>query len=334
MRRAVCCGLVIPIALLSLVLDGYATSITPGGFDTQAVVNGFIGSGNPSVFEPTLTSYQFSACSTCTAPLFAYPVTNATGSAEYGPGLSTATGMGHDVSGIPAQGVNSGSSITSTATGIPNGLDVKMAWAVDPSLSGFPQFTFDALAAADAAFSDTIFINIPSGPSGTFGFEMDPTVTNISGNPALQLIFSLYSVQGSLPSGGVTYDLGCGPNVIGPDGAPQLCGSTFSQRVIVPISLASGVSEFVLSEELIASGGWTSGFSTPLSGSIAVGGTGYVFIPDAAFGVVTSASGQLYLGPNEGTASTVPEPSSLVLLCSGIAGLGLGAGGRKRFKRI
>jgi hypothetical protein len=332
LRRLIRGSLVVYFALLGFALDGQATEITPGAFDTQAVVSGYIGSGNPSVFEPTLTSYEFSACAICSAPLFPYPIISANGSAQYGPSFSTATGMGQDATGIPFQSVIPGSSVTSTATAIPNGLDLSMAWAVDPSLSGFPRFTFQAGVAADAAFSDTIFVNIPSGPSGTFGFAMDPTVTGISGNPALQVIFSVYPVQGSQLLGGVTFNLACGPNVIGPDGSPQLCGSTFSQQVVVPITLNTGVGEFVISEELIANGGWTSGFGGPISGSDAVAGTGYVSIPDAAFGVITSASGQLYTGPNEGFPATTPEPCSLVLLGSGIAALG--TCGRKRFKRI
>jgi len=40
----------------------------------------------------------------------------------------------------------------------------------------------------------------------------------------------------------------------------------------------------------------------------------------------------LYTGPNEGLPSSVPEPSSFVLVGSGIAGLGMGAWRRKRSK--
>jgi len=84
-----------------------------------------------------------------------------------------------------------------------------------------------------------------------------------------------------------------------------------------------------MSEELVAYGVWDSGVGAPLSNTTGIGGPGFVLIPDAATcGCITSASGQLYTGPNEALPSSVPEPSSFILLVSGIAGLS--ALGRKR----
>ena len=85
------------VSALAFALECQALQLVAGGFDTQAVAIGNIGPGNPSIFEPTLTSYQLSACASCSGPFFPYPIVNANAVAQYGPGLSTATGQGNDL---------------------------------------------------------------------------------------------------------------------------------------------------------------------------------------------------------------------------------------------
>src|SRR5581483_1722107 len=108
----------------------------------------------------------------CSAPFFAYPIVNANGVAQYGPGLSTATGQGNDLT--------FGSTIGSSATAIPNGLHVSTDYALGSDLTSAPRFAFQTVLGADAAFSDALTLTT----TGTV-FDIFPTVTNIDQSPGV-----------------------------------------------------------------------------------------------------------------------------------------------------
>ena len=304
----------VSFALLSLLRtsESRALQLIPGGFDTEAVASGNLGPGNPSVYEPTLTSYTFSACVSCSSTFYPYPVYNAIGSVQYGGSISTATGLGTDTTG--AYPVTAGSTIASSATAIPNGLHLMTSFNLDSSLGSQPRFNFQALSGVEAGFSDTVTL---TGPAGGTQFDVFPTVDHISGNPNISINFSLIPFAGSGSLSILSTPLlACGGNVIGPTGQPMLCGSSLAGDVRVAVS---GTVEAYLVEQVTMQDGWVSGFSSPLSKQSEISGTGFVLISPSADLTFTAASAQGYAGPNE--AFPTPEPSSLALLGVALAGL-------------
>src|SRR5581483_1774886 len=191
-------------------------------------------------------------------------------------------------------------------------------YALGSDLTSAPRFAFQTVLGADAAFSDALTLTT----TGTV-FDIFPTVTNIDQSPgvhaAVQINFSLIPVAGSGPGQLTLLSqplLQCGPNVIGPDGQPILCGSSLTGDIRVSVS---GTMQVFLTEEIILQNGWTSGFSAPTSGHVDISGTGFVQIVPTGDLTISSASGQLYTGPNEAfPGASVPEPGSILLVAAGL----------------